>query len=104
MYKRIDMLTIKNYIEIVNTKIRDTTVFIASIEETDTQYRIIVANNHNIGFDMSLERNPIGRGNTALYELWFWDKDGNVQRSLLSKNKIDTKRKMVKRITELIIK
>ena len=53
---------------------------------------------------MSLERNPIGRGDTALYELWFWDKDGNVQRSLLSKNKIDTKRKMIKRITELIIK
>lgn len=98
------MLTIRNYIEIVNTKIRDTTVFIASIEETDTQYRIIVANSHNIGFDMSLERNPIGRGDTALYELWYWDKDGNVQRSLLSKNKIDTKRKMIKRITELIIK
>lgn len=104
MYKRFDMLTIKHYIEIVNTKIRDTTVFIASIEETDTQYRIVVANNNFIGFDMSLERNPIGRGDTALYELWFWDKDGNVQRSLLSKNKIDTKRKMIKRITELIIK
>jgi hypothetical protein len=98
------MLTIKNYIEIVNTTIRDTTVFIHSIEETDTQYRIIIANNHNIGFDMSLERTPIGQGETALYELWFWDKNGNVQRSLLAKNKIDTKRKMIKRITELIIK
>ena len=98
------MLTIKNYIEIVNTAIRDTSVFIASIEETETQYRITIANNHNIGFEMSLERTPIGRGETALYELWFWDKDGNVQRSLLSKNKIDTKRKMIKRITELIIK
>jgi hypothetical protein len=104
MYKRFDMLTIKNYIEIVNTKIRDTTVFIHSIEETDTQYRIVVANNHNIGFEMSLERNPIGRGETALYELWYWDSVGNVQRSLLAKNKIDTKRKMIKRITELIIK
>ena len=98
------MLTIKNYIEIVNTAIRDTSVFIASIEETETQYRITIANNHNIGFEMSLERTPIGRGETALYELWFWDKNGNVQRSLLSKNKINTKRKMIKRITELIIK
>ena len=98
------MLTIKNYIEIVNTKIRDTTVFIHSIEETDTQYRIVVANNHNIGFDMSLERTPIGRGDTALYELWFWDNNGNVQRNLLAKDKINTKRKMIKRITELIIK
>ena len=98
------MLTIKNYIEIVNTKIRDTTVFIHSVEETDTQYRIVVANNHNIGFEMSLERNPIGRGETALYELWFWDKNGNVQRSLLTKNKINTKRKMMLRMTELIIK
>ena len=98
------MLTIKNYIEIVNTVIRDTSVFIASIEETETQYRITIANNHNIGFEMSLERTPIGRGETALYELWFWDKNGNVQRSLLAKNKIDTKRKMIKRITELIIK
>ena len=98
------MLTIKNYIEIVNTKIRDTTVFIHSIEETDTQYRIVVANNHNIGFDMSLERTPIGRGDTALYELWYWDNNGNVQRSLLAKDKINTKRKMIKRITELIIK
>ena len=104
MYKRIDMLTIKNYIEIVNTKIRDTTVFIHSIEETDTQYRIVVANNHNIGFDMSLERTPIGRNDTALYELWYWDNNGNVQRSLLAKDKINTKRKMIKRITELIIK
>ena len=104
MYKRIDMLTIKNYIEIVNTTIRGTSVFIASIEETETQYRIAVANNHNIGFDMSLERTPIGRGDTALYELWFWDNNGNVQRNLLAKNKIDTKRKMIKRITELIIK
>ena len=94
------MLTIKNYIEIVNTKIRDTTVFIHSIEETDTQYRIVVANNHNIGFDMSLERTPIGRNDTALYELWYWDNNGNVQRSLLAKDK----RKMIKRITELIIK
>ena len=98
------MLTIKNYIEIVNTKIRDTTVFIHSIEETDTQYRIVVANNHNIGFDMSLERTPIGRNDTALYELWYWDNNGNVQRSLLAKDKINTKRKMIKRITELIIK
>lgn len=98
------MLTIKNYIEIVNTAIRDTSVFIASIEETETQYRITIANNHNIGFEMSLERTPIGQGETALYELWFWDKNGNVQRSLLAKNKIDTKRKMIKRITELIIK
>ena len=98
------MLTIKNYIEIVNTTIRGTSVFIASIEETETQYRIAVANNHNIGFDMSLERTPIGRGDTALYELWFWDNNGNVQRNLLAKNKIDTKRKMIKRITELIIK
>jgi hypothetical protein len=98
------MLTIKNYIEIVYTKIRDTTVFIHSIEEMDTQYRIVVANNHNIGFEMSLERNPIGRGETALYELWFWDKNGNVQRSLLAKDKINTKRKMILRITELIIK
>ena len=98
------MLTIKNYIEIVNTAIKDTSVFIASIEETETQYRITIANNHNIGFEMSLERTPIGRGETALYELWFWDKNGNVQRSLLAKNKIDTKRKMIKRITELIIK
>ena len=104
MYKLIDMLTIKNYIEIVNTKIRDTTIFIHSVEETDTQYRIVVANNHNIGFEMSLERNPIGRGETALYELWFWDKNGNVQRSLLTKNKINTKRKMMLRMTELIIK
>jgi hypothetical protein len=98
------MLTIKNYIEIVNTKIRDTTVFIHSIEETDTQYRIIIANNHNIGFDMSLERNPIGQGETALYELWYWDIVGNVQRSLLTKDKINTKRKMMLRMTELIIK
>ena len=98
------MLTIKNYIEIVNTTIRDTTVFISSIEETETQYRIVVANNHNIGFEMSLERTPIGRGETALYELWFWDKNGNVQRSLLTKNKINTKRKMMLRMTELIIK
>ena len=98
------MLTIKNYIEIVNTKIRDTTVFIHSIEETDTQYRIVVANNHNIGFDMSLERTPIGRNDTPLYELWYWDNNGNVQRSLLAKDKINTKRKMIKRITELIIK
>ena len=98
------MLTIKNYIEIVNTKIRDTTVFIHSIEETDTQYRIVVANNHNIGFDISLERTPIGRNDTALYELWYWDNNGNVQRSLLAKDKINTKRKMIKRITELIIK
>jgi len=98
------MLTIKNYIEIVNTKIRDTTVFIHSIEETETQYRIIIANNHNIGFDMSLERNPIGRGETALYELWYWDIVGNVQRSLLTKDKINTKRKMMLRMTELIIK
>ena len=45
------MLTIKNYIEIVNTTIRGTSVFIASIEETETQYRIAVANNHNIGFE-----------------------------------------------------
>ena len=98
------MLTIKNYIEIVNTAIRDTSVFIASIEETETQYRITIANNHNIGFEMSLERTPIGRGETALYELWFWDKNGNVQRSLLTKNKINTKRKMMLRMTELIIK
>ena len=98
------MLTIKNYIEIVNTTIRDTTVFISSIEETETQYRIVVANNHNIGFEMSLERTPIGIGETALYELWFWDKNGNVQRSLLTKNKINTKRKMMLRMTELIIK
>ena len=98
------MLTIKNYIEIVNTKIKGTTVFIASIEETETQYRIVVANNHNIGFEMSLERTPIGQGETALYELWFWDSVGNVQRSLLAKDKINTKRKMMLRMTELIIK
>jgi len=98
------MLTIKNYIEIVNTKIRDTNVFIHSVEETETQYRIVVANNHNIGFEMSLERTPIGRGDTALYELWYWDDNGNVQRSLLTKDKINTKRKMILRITELIIK
>lgn len=98
------MLIIKNYIELVDTKIKDTTVFIHSIEETETQYRIIVANNHNIGFEMSLERNPIGRGETAVYELWYWDKDGNVQRSLLPKDWINTKRKMLKQITELIIK
>jgi hypothetical protein len=79
-------------------------VFIHSIEETETQYRIIIANNHNIGFDMSLERNPIGRGETALYELWYWDIVGNVQRSLLTKDKINTKRKMMLRMTELIIK
>jgi hypothetical protein len=53
---------------------------------------------------MSLERTPIGQGETALYELWFWDKNGNVQRSLLTKDKINTKRKMILRITELIIK
>jgi hypothetical protein len=98
------MLTIKNYIEIVNTTIRGTSVFIASIAETETQYRIAVANNHNIGFEMSLERTPIGQAETALYELWFWDKNGNVQRSLLAKDKINTKRKMILRITELIIK
>jgi len=98
------MLTIKNYTELVNTKIKDTTVFIHSVEETDTQYRIVVANNHNIGFEMSLERNPIGRGETALYELWYWDSVGNVQRSLLAKDKINTKRKMMLRMTELIIK
>jgi hypothetical protein len=79
-------------------------VFIHSIEETETQYRIVVANNHNIGFEMSLERTPIGRGDTALYELWYWDNNGNVQRSLLTKDKINTKRKTIKRITELIIK
>ena len=98
------MLTIKNYIEIVNTTIRGTSVFIHSVEETETQYRIVVANNHNIGFEMSLERTAIGRGDTALYELWYWDKNGNVQRSLLTKDKINTKRKMILRITELIIK
>jgi hypothetical protein len=98
------MLTIKNYIEIVNTTIRGTSVFIHSVEETETQYRIVVANNHNIGFEMSLERTAIGRGDTALYELWYWDNNGNVQRSLLAKDKINTKRKMILRITELIIK
>ena len=98
------MLTIKNYIEIVNITIRGTSVFIASIEETETQYIIAVANNHNIGFEMSLERNPIGQGETALYELWFWDKNGNVQRNLLTKDKINTKLRMLKQITELIIK
>jgi len=98
------MLTIKNYIEIVNTTIRGTSVFIHSVEETETQYRIVVANNHNIGFEMSLERTAIGRGDTALYELWYWDNNGNVQRSLLTKDKINTKRKMILRITELIIK
>ena len=98
------MLTIKNYTELVNTKIKGTTVFIHSVEETDTQYRIVVANNHNIGFEMSLERNPSGRGETALYELWYWDSVGNVQRSLLAKDKINTKRKMMLRMTELIIK
>ena len=53
---------------------------------------------------MSLERTPIGQAETALYELWYWDKNGNVQRSLLTKDKINTKRKMILRITELIIK
>jgi hypothetical protein len=98
------MLIIKNYNELVDKIVRGTTVFIASIEETDTQYRIVVANNHNIGFEMSLERTPIGRGEYAVYELWYWDKDGNVQRSLLPKDSINTKRRMLKQITELIIK
>jgi hypothetical protein len=98
------MLTIKNYNKLEDRHVKGTTVFIASIEETDTQYRIVVANNHNIGFEMSLERNPIGRGETALYELWYWDSVGNVQRSLLAKDKINTKRKMMLRMTELIIK
>jgi len=79
-------------------------MFIVSIEETETQYKLVVANNHNIGFNMSLERTPIGRAETALYELWYWDSVGNVQRSLLAKDKINTKRKMLKQITELIIK
>jgi hypothetical protein len=98
------MLTIKNYNKLEDRIVKGTTVFIASIEETDTQYRIVVANNHNIGFEMRLERNPIGQGETALYELWFWDKNGNVQRNLLTKDKINTKLRMLKQITELIIK
>jgi len=98
------MLTIKNYNKLEDKIVKGTTVFIASIEETDTQYRIVVANNHNIGFEMSLERNPIGQGETALYELWFWDKNGNVQRNLLTKDKINTRLRMLKQITELIIK
>ena len=99
------MLTIENFHRnLIGKGPNSKKWFCGGIEETETQYRIAVANNHNIGFEMSLERNPIGQAETALYELWYWDKNGNVQRSLLTKDKINTKRKMVKRITELIIK
>jgi hypothetical protein len=57
---------------------------VRAIETLDSAYLIHLLKPNLEMMQINLERNAIGEGDSALYELWFWS-DGTPIRQLLSK-------------------
>jgi hypothetical protein len=68
------MLTIKNIEKLYKQDVGDWRV--GKVETLDSAYLIQLRKYNSIETkQVNIERTPIGEGDTALYELWFWEDD-----------------------------
>lgn len=68
------MLTIKNIEKLYKCDVGDWRI--AKVVTLDSSYLIgLYKHNRRETMQVNIERTPIGEGNTALYELWFWEDD-----------------------------
>jgi len=67
---------------------------IGKVVTLDSSYLIqLYKHNRRETMQVNIERTPIGEGDTALYELWFWSDDlggGIPIRTLLSKRDLES--------------
>ena len=81
------MLTIKNIEKLYKCDVGDWRI--GKVVTLDSSYLIqLYKHNRRETKQVNIERTPIGEGDTALYELWFWEDDsGNAKpiRRLLRK-------------------
>jgi len=68
------MLTIKNIEKLYKQNVGDWRV--GKVVTLDSSYLIkLYKHNRRETKQVNIERTPIGEGDTALYELWFWEDD-----------------------------
>ena len=68
------MLTIKNIFKLYKMDAGEWRV--GKVETLNTAYLIqLYKYNRRKNIQVNIERTPIGEGDTALYELWFWSDD-----------------------------
>ena len=67
------MLTIKNIEKLYKQDVGDWRV--GRVETLDSAYLIKLMKPNGERKQVNIERTPIGEGDTALYELWFWTDD-----------------------------
>jgi hypothetical protein len=68
------MLTIKNIEKLYKQDVGDWRV--GKVVTLDSSYLIqLYKHNRRETMQVNIERTPIGEGDTALYELWFWEDD-----------------------------
>ena len=68
------MLTIKNIEKLYKCDVGDWRI--GKVVTLDSSYLIqLYKHNRRETMQVNIERTPIGEGDTALYELWFWEDD-----------------------------
>ena len=68
------MLTIKNIEKLYKCDVGDWRI--GKVVTLDSSYLIgLYKHNRRETMQINIERTPIGEGDTALYELWFWEDD-----------------------------
>ena len=68
------MLTIKNIEKLYKQDVGDWRI--GKVVTLDSSYLIqLYKHNRRETMQVNIERTPIGEGDTALYELWFWSDD-----------------------------
>jgi hypothetical protein len=81
------MLTIKNIEKLYKQDVGDWRI--GKVVTLDSSYLIqLYKHNRRETMQVNIERTPIGEGDTALYELWFWEDNSgsaNAIRRLLLK-------------------
>ena len=80
------MLTIKNIEKLYKQDVGDWRI--GKVLTLNSSYLMELKKTNGKKMQVNLERTPIGEGDTALYELWFWaDDSGNAKpiRRLLNK-------------------
>jgi len=69
------MLTIKNIEKLYKLNVGNWRI--GKVETLDSAYLIQLRKYNSIETkQVNIERTPIGEGDTALYELWFWEGNG----------------------------
>jgi hypothetical protein len=67
------MLTIKNIEKLYKQNVGDWRI--GKVVTLDSSYLMELRKSNGEKMQVNIERTPIGEGDTALYELWFWSDD-----------------------------